>query len=102
MLISFDVYKSHLLHKHSLTLSTNLLIMVHATTLGHFGGHPAQYIDVNFPEHTGIIINHFLSEKMKNKRTLCIIVKSMELDTLLFSPLAPFCSSFVLLGHTSK
>lgn len=68
MLISFDVYKSHLLHKHSLTLSTNLLIVVHATALGHFGGHPAQYIDVNFPEHTGIIINHFLSEKMKNKR----------------------------------
>ena len=88
MLISFDVYKSHLLHKHSLPLSTNLLIVVHAATLGHFGGHPAQCTDANFPEHTGIITNHFLSEKMKNKRMLCIIVKNMELDTLLFSPLA--------------
>lgn len=61
--------------------------MVHATNWGHLRGHPPQYTDANFPEPTGIIINHFLSEKMKNKRILWIIVKNMELDTLLFSPL---------------
>lgn len=55
-------------------------------------------MEANFSEYTGIIINHFLSEKMKNKGMFWIIVKNMELDNLLFSPLASivlhlFCSA---------
>lgn len=64
------MYTSHFVYKHPINSNTNLLIVVHATNLGHLRGHPPQYIDANFPEHTGIIINHFLSEKMKNKRML--------------------------------
>lgn len=72
--------------KHSITLKTNLLIPVHAN-LGHFGWHQPKYMDAKCIEFTDIIINHFLSEGMRNLKLLWISV-IVYLGILLFLPLA--------------
>ena len=81
-----------------MTLKNNLLILVHATNYRHLGGHWPQHMDTNCPKHTGIVINHFLSEEMRNKECFESLLKIQNLGILLFSPLATIGLHLCCLG----
>lgn len=85
-----------------MTLENNLLILVHETNYRHLGGQWPQHMDTNCPKHTGIVINHFLSEEMRNKECFESLLKNTESGYSAIFTTGHYSSSFVLSGPTSS
>lgn len=86
------MYTRVILYKHPINSNTTCWLWYMPLIWGIWGDIHLN-IDANFPEHTDIIINHFLYEKMKNRNVESL--GKMRIDISSHHWL--YCSSFVCL-----